>query len=89
MDKENDSVDEKEQMNPNKPQKPQEKPKENDINNIVKKQIEQFQTQFMEQFQEQFNEKINNFENDKKEFQNAKQKHAIKELLMQNSLEGE
>lgn len=67
----------------------QEKPKENYINDIVKKQIEQFQTQFIEQFQDQFNDKINKFENDKRDFQNEKKKHEIKELLMENNLEGE
>lgn len=64
-------------------------PKENYINNIVKKQMEDFQEQFINQFQEQFNDKINKFEEDKKEFQSAKQKHKVKELLMENNLESE
>lgn len=90
MDNDSTPANKKEQEQPKKtPEQEQEKPKENNINDIVKKQMEQFQTQFMEQFQQQFGDKINKFENDKKEFQNAKQKHAIKELLMQNSLEGE
>lgn len=64
-----------------------EEPKENYINDIVKKQMEQFQTQFTEQFQKQFNDKINKFEDDKKDFQTTKQKHQVKELLMESNLE--
>ncbi|WP_282804458.1 hypothetical protein [Clostridium tetani] len=85
----NNPTDKEEREQQTKEPQEQENPKENNINDIVKKQMEQFQTQFMEKFQEQFHEKINNFENDKKEFQNAKQRHAIKELLMENNLEGE
>ncbi len=69
--------------------KKEDKPEENYINDIVKKQMEAFQETLINQFREEFNNEVNKFEEDKKEFQSVKQKHRIKELLLENNLESE
>ncbi|MBU3208043.1 DUF4355 domain-containing protein [Clostridium algidicarnis] len=64
---------------------------DSEINQIIKTQMaeiqEKLQADFMEKFNLEFSGKIDNFENEKKEFQSVKQKHAIKELLLENNLE--
>jgi len=86
----NKETDNKETDNREVPElKKEDKPEENYINDIVKKQMEAFQETLINQFREEFNNEVNKFEEDKKEFQSVKQKHRIKELLLENNLESE